>query len=53
MSTESSPAASETRQQQVTITDRARSSEHASVCIARRGRRAAAVINTDELDEII
>jgi prevent-host-death family protein len=43
---------SEARQQLAAIIDRARA-EHAPVYIARRGRRVAAVIDSDDLDELV
>jgi prevent-host-death family protein len=43
---------SEARRQLASIVDRARA-EHAPVYLARRGRRVAAVIDADDLDEII
>lgn len=52
MSTESSFAVSEARQQLASIIDRARA-EHAPIYLARRGRRVAAVIDADDLDEIL
>ncbi len=52
MSAESSFAVSEARQQLAAIIDRARA-EHAPVYLARRGRRVAAVIDADDLNEIL
>lgn len=52
MSGESSFAVSEARQQLAAIIDRARA-EHAPIYLARRGRRVAAVIDSDDLDEIL
>lgn len=52
MAAESSFAVSEARQQLAAIIDRARA-EHAPVYLARRGRRVAAVIDADDLDEIL
>ena len=52
MSVESSFAVSKARQQLAAIIDRARA-EHAPVYLARRGRRVAAVIDADDLDEIL
>lgn len=52
MSIESSFAVSEARQHLAAIIDRARA-EHAPVYLARRGRRVAAVIDADDLDEIL
>jgi len=52
MSTEPSLAVSEARQQLASIIDRARA-EHAPVYLARRGKRVAAVIDADDLDEIL
>jgi prevent-host-death family protein len=43
---------SEARKQLASIVDRARA-EHAPVYLARRGQRVAAVIDADDLDEII
>ena len=40
------------RQQLAAIIDRARA-EHAPVYLARRGRRVAAVIDADDLDQIL
>lgn len=45
-------AVSQARQQLAVIIDRARA-EHAPVYLARRGRRVAAVIDADDLDEIL
>src|SRR5664280_1270966 len=52
MSVGPSLAVSEARQQLASIIDRARA-EHAPVYLARRGRRVAAVIDADDLDEIL
>ncbi len=52
MSVESSIAVSEARQQLAAIIDRARA-EHAPVYLARRGRRVVAVIDADDLDELL
>lgn len=52
MSGDSSFAVSEARQQLAAIIDRARA-EHAPVYLTRRGRRVAAVIDADDLDEIL
>ena len=43
---------SEARQQLAAIIDRARS-EHTPIYLARRGRRVAAVIDADDLDQIM
>lgn len=48
----SSFSVSDARQQLASIIDRVRS-EHAPIYIARRGRRVAAVIDADELDEVL
>lgn len=48
----SSFSVSDARRQLASIIDRARS-EHAPIYIARRGRRVAAVIDADELDEVL
>ncbi len=45
-------AVSDARQQLAAIIDRVRA-EHAPVYLARRGRRVAAVIAADDLDEIL
>lgn len=45
-------AVSEARKQLAAIIDRARA-EHAPVYLARRGRRVAAVIDADDLDELL
>jgi len=45
-------AVSAARQQLAAIIDRARA-EHAPVYLARRGRRVAAVIDADDLDQIL
>lgn len=52
MSVEPSFAVSEARQHLAAIIDRARV-EHAPVYLARRGRRVAAVIDADDLDEVL
>lgn len=52
MSVDSSYAVSEARQQLAAIIDLARS-EHSPVYLARRGRRVAAVIDADDLQEIL
>jgi prevent-host-death family protein len=52
MSVGPSLAVSEARQQLASIIDRARA-KHAPVYLARRGRRVAAVIDADDLDEIL
>jgi prevent-host-death family protein len=52
MTVEATVAVSEARQQLAAIIDRARA-EHAPVYLARRGRRVAAVIDADDLDEIL
>lgn len=51
MSTEAL-AVSEARQQLAAIIERARA-EHSPVYLSRRGRRVAAVIDADDLDELI
>lgn len=43
---------SEARQQLATVIDRVRA-EHAPIYLARRGRRVAAVIDADDLDELL
>ena len=48
----SSFAVSEARQRLASIIDRARA-EHAPVYLERRGRRIAAVIDADDLDEVL
>ncbi len=45
-------AVSEARQQLAAIIDRARA-EHSPVYLARRGRRVAAVVDADDLDELL
>ena len=45
-------AVSEARQQLAAIIDRARA-EHAPIYLARRGRRVAAVIDSEDLDRIL
>ncbi|HEX2808941.1 MAG TPA: type II toxin-antitoxin system Phd/YefM family antitoxin, partial [Kineosporiaceae bacterium] len=52
MSVGPSLAVSKARQQLASIIDRARA-EHAPVYLTRRGRRVAAVIDADDLDEIL
>lgn len=52
MSVESSFAVSEARQNLASIIDRARA-DHAPVYLIRRGRRVAAVIDADDLDEVL
>jgi prevent-host-death family protein len=52
MSIGSSFAVSEARQQLAAIIDRARA-EHEPMYLARRGRRVAAVIDADDLDELL
>jgi len=45
-------AVSEARQQLAAIIDRARA-EHSPIYLARRGRRVAAVIDADDLDNVL
>ena len=52
MSTSAELTVSEARQQLAAIIDRARA-EHSPIYLARRGRRVAAVIDADDLDEIL
>lgn len=52
MSVEASLAVSEARQHLAAIIDQARA-EHAPVYLERRGRRVAAVIDADDLDEVL
>jgi prevent-host-death family protein len=52
MSVDSLFAVSEARQQLAAIIDRVRA-EHAPIYLARRGRRVAAVIDADDLEEIV
>lgn len=52
MSGENSFGVAQARQQLAAIIDQARA-EHAPVYIARRGRRVAAVIDSDDLDELV
>lgn len=52
MSTEPSLSVSEARKQLASLIDRAWA-EHAPIYLARRGRRVAAVIDADDLDEIL
>ncbi len=52
MSTQTSYAVSEARQNLASIIDRARD-EHAPMYIARRGQRVAAVIDADDLNELL
>ena len=52
MPVEASFAVSEARQQLAAIIDRARA-EHVPVYLERRGKRVAAVIDADDLDEVL
>ena len=52
MSTSAVLTVSEARQQLAAIIDRARA-EHSPIYLARRGRRVAAVIDADDLDDIL
>lgn len=52
MSSDSTFAVSAARKQLATLIDRARA-EHAPIYLARRGRRVAAVIDADDLDEVL
>jgi prevent-host-death family protein len=52
MSTTAALAVSEARQQLAAIIDRARA-EHSPIYLARRGRRVAAVIDADDLDNVL
>jgi prevent-host-death family protein len=52
MPTTAALAVSEARQQLAAIIDRARA-EHSPIYLARRGRRVAAVIDADDLDNVL
>ena len=52
MPTTAALAVSEARQQLAPIIDRARA-EHSPIYLARRGRRVAAVIDADDLDNVL
>jgi prevent-host-death family protein len=52
MENSSTVTVSEARQQLASIIDRVRT-DHAPVYVARRGRRVAAVVDADYLDEVI
>lgn len=52
MSTDSMLTVSEARRQLASVIDRVRT-EHAPIYLARRGRRVAAVIDADDLEQIL
>ena len=52
MSTDATLTVSEARRQFASIVDRVRA-EHAPIYLARRGRRVVAVIDADDLDQIL